>query len=186
MSETAGGCVYDGIPLDGVHVSVTADDEPGRVALAGPVLARGYRRRPADTAAAFRSGWFRTGDLGRLHPDGRLEVLGRADDLINTGGTKVAPAEVERVLAAQPGVREACVVGLSDPEWGEVVVAALAPADPAAPPAEDLLRAVVRARVGRAAVPKAVRFVPELPLCGPGKIDRRAVRSLFRPPACDP
>ncbi|GDY29437.1 o-succinylbenzoate--CoA ligase [Gandjariella thermophila] len=178
MSETAGGCVYDGTPLDGVRVSVTGGD-PGRIELAGPVLARGYRRRPADTAAAFVSGRFRTGDLGRLHPDGRLEVLGRVDDLINTGGAKVAPAEVERVLAAQAGVLEACVVGVPDREWGEVVVAALVPADPATPPGEDALRAAVRDRLGRAAAPKSLRFVAELPLRGPGKIDRRAVRSLF-------
>jgi o-succinylbenzoate---CoA ligase len=196
MSETAGGCVYDGAPLDGVEVSVrgpagasppgpAADGsgEPGRIELAGPVLARGYRRRPADTAAAFGSGRFRTGDFGRLHPDGRLEVLGRVDDLINTGGAKVAPAEVERVLAGQPGVLEACVVGMPDPEWGEAVAAALVPADAAAPPAEDALRAAVRGRLGRAAVPKSVRFVAELPLRGPGKIDRRAVRALFRSPA---
>ena len=212
MSETAGGCVYDGVPLDGVTVELDPD---GRILLGGPTLASGYlrpdgdgarargggagsavgiggpggdagggdpggsdagsgrtaeraatagggeagggnagggdagatraatqaatrprgdaggdRAAPARTAAgtgagsAFADGRFRTGDLGRWR-DGRLEVLGRADDVIVTGGEKVAPAAVERVLAAQPGVRAACVVGLPDAEWGQVVAAAV-------------------------------------------------------------
>ena len=111
------------------------------------------------TAAGFVGGdggrEFRTGDLGRW-VDGRLEVLGRVDDVVVTGGEKVAPAAVERVLAAQPGVRAACVVALPDPEWGAVVAAALvvegAPA--AGAPAVDDLRAAVRAALGRAAVPQ--------------------------------
>ncbi|KAA2264820.1 AMP-binding protein [Solihabitans fulvus] len=176
MSETASGCVYAGVPLDGVRVRL---DEVGRVSLAGPMLARGYRGRPADTAEAFADGWFRTGDLGRLDQAGGLEVLGRADDLINTGGVKVAPVLVERVLAAQPGVREACVLGVPDPEWGQAVVAAVVPVDGGAPPAEAALREAVRAAVGRAAAPKVVRFLPALPLRGPGKPDRIALRALF-------
>ncbi|WP_406688545.1 o-succinylbenzoate--CoA ligase [Saccharopolyspora sp. ID03-671] len=169
MSETAGGCVYDGVPLDVARVDVEGDLGPIR--LAGPMLARGYRNRP--DAEVFAGGWFRTGDLGRF-ADGRLEVLGRADDVIITGGEKVAPLPVERVLTEQPGVREACVLGVDDAEWGQAVVAAIVP-DPAAEPDVDALRAAVRARLGAAAAPKRIALLEELPLRGPGKPDRRAL-----------
>nr|BFF02463.1 o-succinylbenzoate--CoA ligase [Streptoalloteichus tenebrarius] len=223
MSETSGGCVYDGIPLDGTrvrlaevteleldgtepHESVGGDGGDsvsasvsasvgdvgtvgqigriGRIVLGGPTVARGYRGRPDLTAAAFgapRDGWFRTSDLGRRGDDGRWEVLGRVDDLVNTGGVKIAPVLVERALAATPGVLEACVVGVPDPEWGQAVVAAVVPVDPADPPSADALRGQVRERVGRAAAPKRVTFVRALPLRGPGKVDRTAVRRLFAP-----
>lgn len=197
MSETAGGCVYDRRPLTGVRISLGpetgAESDSARVAsrpgdeladfgtirLAGPMLATGYRQRPAETAAAFRNGWFETGDLGRLDVDGRLDVLGRADELINTGGVKVAPVLVERALTGVPGVLEACVLGMPDPEWGEAVVAAVVPVDPADPPQLAELHAAVRAAVGARAVPKTIRFLPRLPLRGPGKVDRHALRSVL-------
>lgn len=174
MSETAGGCVYDGAPLDGVRVAFDAD---GRISLGGPTLATGYLDDPAATAAAFADGWFRTGDLGRRR-DGRLEVLGRADDMIVTGAEKVPPAAVERVLAGRPGVRAVCVVGLPDPEWGQIVAAALV-VDPGAAPEPDALRAAVRAELGRAAVPRLMVTVPAIPLRGVGKPDRAAVAVLL-------
>lgn len=169
MSETSGGCVYDGLPLDGVHVRLV----DGRIEIRGPVLALGYQ-------GGERFGeWFRTGDLGRILPDGTLEVLGRADDVIISGGENIAPALVERALAAQRGVHEACVVGLPDPEWGQVVAAAIVPEDSTRPPDVDALRAVVGDTIGRFAVPKRVIFVSSLPLRGPGKVDRRAVAGSF-------
>ncbi|MPZ83912.1 MAG: AMP-binding protein [Actinophytocola sp.] len=174
MSETAGGCVYDGFPLDGVGVRLSA----GVVELSGPMLASGYRLAPAATAASFVDGWFRTTDLGALRPDGSLEILGRADFVINTGGVKVAPSAVEAVLTAQPGVAEACVVDLPSVEWGQLVAAAIVPAGPA-PAVADLLDAV-RAALGGPAVPKLVRFADALPQRGPGKVDRSAVRELLR------
>jgi len=173
MSETCGGCVYDGLPLAGVEAHVAPD---GRLSLAGPVLATGYLGDPALTAEAFVDGRFVTGDLGRW-VDGRLVVLGRADDMIVTGGEKVAPAAVERVLAAQPGVAAACVVGVPDPEWGQAVAAAIVPTG--AGPDLDGLRAAVRAVEGRAAVPRRMRLIPELPLRGVGKPDRAAVAVLL-------
>jgi O-succinylbenzoic acid--CoA ligase len=176
MSETASGCVYDGRPLDIVTLRLAADD---RIELAGPMLANGYRRDPDLTAKVFHDGWFRTGDAGRWTEDGRLEVLGRADDLINTGGVKVPPTLVERVLAAQPGVREACVVGLPDPRWGQAVMAVVVPLDPADPPEPTRLADAVRDEIGRAAVPKRFGFTDRLPLCGPGKVDRAAVRAFL-------
>jgi len=176
MSETAGGCVYDGQPLDGVRVRLSG----GVIELSGPVLASGYRRDPAGTAAAFVDGWFRTTDLGELAADGTLTVLGRADFMINTGGVKVAPAAVEAVLVAQPGVAEACVVGLADEEWGQRVAAAVVPVDPARLPSVEELRAAVRARLGGPATPKLVRFVDALPLQGPGKVNRIGVKDMLR------
>lgn len=182
MSETAGGCVYDGKPLDGVRVRIDGSDggTGGTVHLAGPVLASGYRLDPAATAEAFADGWFRTTDLGELRPDGTLVVLGRADFMINTGGVKVAPAAVEDVLTAQPGVAEACVVDLPSEEWGQLVAAAVVPTDPANPPEVSALRAAVRERLGGPAVPKLVRFTDHLPLRGPGKVDRNGVKDLLR------
>ncbi|MFT7836316.1 o-succinylbenzoate--CoA ligase [Saccharothrix sp. BKS2] len=169
MSETSGGCVYDGLPLDGVRVRLV----DGRIEVRGPVLALGYR-------GGERFGeWFRTGDLGHIHPDGVLEVLGRADDVIISGGENIPPTLVERVLVAQRGVREACAVGLPDPEWGQVVAAAVVPEDPGHLPDPDALRAAVGLSIGRFAVPKRVIFVSELPLRGPGKVDRRAVFGTF-------
>jgi O-succinylbenzoic acid--CoA ligase len=176
MSETAGGCVYDGVPLDGVRVLL---DAGGGIALGGPTLATGYLDRPVETARAFDSGWFRTGDIGRWQ-DGRLDVLGRADDMIISGGEKVAPAAVERVLLAQPGVSAACVVGVPDLEWGQLVAAVIV-VESAAAARPDRLRAAVRAELGRAAGPRVVRTVSEIPQLGIGKPDRLAVAALLAP-----
>lgn len=172
MTETCGGCVYDGLPLDGVQVRLAES----RIEITGDVLALGYRDGaplPGD------DGWYRTDDLGQLN-DGRLQVLGRADDVINTGGVKVAAGAVEQALRTHPGVRTACAVGLPDPEWGDVVAALVVPTDPAHPPSTADLAAVVRDAQGRAAVPKRVHFVDEVPLRGPGKVDRAAVRRLLQ------
>ncbi|WP_285100846.1 AMP-binding protein [Promicromonospora sp. MEB111] len=227
MSETSGGCVYDGVPLAGVRVRLTDATGPGDAAgaaagagpttgvveLSGPVLAEGYVGDPGATAAAFRTDpdgtrWFRTSDLGRLD-HGRLTILGRADDVILTGGVNVAPAAVEDAIAGHlarlgtPG--EACVVGVPDDEWGQVVVAVLAlpghtpaagtpqnqpenqaPEDQA--PEERLpladgggellagLRTAVGRLLGAPAAPRRVYVTPALPTRGPGKVDRRAVR----------
>ncbi len=172
MSETCGGCVYEGRPLEGVTVTL---EEDGRIRLGGTTLAAGYRGAVSDAdRAAFTPDGFRTNDLGAWRPDGRLEVLGRADDVIVTGGEKVAPATVERALLAQDGVREACAVGLPDPEWGARVVAAVVGDGLDA----DALRAAVAPALGRAA-PRAVAVLDALPLRGIGKPDRAAVRAHF-------
>jgi len=177
MSETCGGCVYDGVPLDGVQVRTGAD---GQIRIGGPVVFSGYRNRPDLTAAALDDGWFLTSDVGRLGADGRLTVRGRADEMINTGGEKVAPAEVAAILAGCPGVREAVVFGEPDPEWGEQVTAAVVPVDLAAPPDLAQLRAAVRQRMPSYAAPKALILVTELPLLPSGKPDLAAIRALGR------
>jgi o-succinylbenzoate---CoA ligase len=164
MTETCGGCVYDGIPLDGVRVRIGDDD---RIWLGGPVLFSGYRPGPA----APGDGWFRTGDLGRMESAGRLVVRGRADDVINTGGYMVVPDEVARALQTCPGVRDAAVVGQPDPEWGERVVAVVVPADPDDPPTLELLRMHVRERLPRYAAPSRVVMVDAVPMLPSGKHD---------------
>jgi o-succinylbenzoate---CoA ligase len=175
MSETCGGCVYDGVPLDGVQVETGAG---GRVRIAGPVLFSGYRLRPDLTAAACDGRWFVTSDLGGTGPDGRLVIRGRADDVIITGGENVVADEVAGVLANSPGVREAVVVGQPDAEWGELVTAVIVAADPARPPTLEQLRAVVRAELPAAAAPRAFLLVSAIPMLPSGKPDRELLKQL--------
>ncbi len=177
MSETCGGCVYDGEPLDGVSARTGPG---GRIELAGPVLFSGYRGRPDLTAGVLDGGWFITSDVGEVAASGRLTVRGRADGMINTGGEKVAADEVASVLEACPGVREAVVVGRPDPEWGEVVTAIVVPADPADPPGLDTLRGFARGRLPDYAAPRAVVLLPAVPLLASGKPDLQALRRLAR------
>lgn len=117
MSETCGGCVYDGVPLNGVEVRI--DDD--RILVRGPMLFDGYENEPERTAAAFEDGWLRTNDVGRLD-DGVLTVLGREDDVIISGGVKVPAQAVETMLAP---VGNVVVFGAPDEEWGERVVVAV-------------------------------------------------------------
>jgi O-succinylbenzoic acid--CoA ligase len=180
MTETAGGCVYDGWPLDGVHLRMAGNDaEAGRIELAGPMLATGYLDAPEEDVRALRGGWYRSSDLGRIDEQGRLQVLGRADEVIVTGGLKVVPAEVEAVLTGLPGVAAACVLGLPDPEWGERVTAVVIPTDPARPPDPGALGVAARSLLSRAQVPKEIILLDALPLRGVGKPDRGALRSML-------
>lgn len=178
MSETSGGCVYDGAPLPGVRVDVDAD---GRVSLGGPVVAAGYADRPALTAERFRTDpdgtrWFLTDDRG-VWRAGRLTVLGRLDDVVVTGGHKVEPRDVEAALRRLPGVRDALVVGVPDPEWGQRVAALVVPADRPLP--TEQLRRGLRPLLPRHAVPRQVVWSDSIPLLGSGKPDRAAARELL-------
>lgn len=174
MSETCGGCVYDGLPLDGV-TAVPGPD--GRIRISGPVLFSRYRLQRGMTAQALADGVFRTADLGYRGPDGRLVIRGRADDVINTGGEKVVPGEVEAVLGTSPQVADVVVVGVPDAEWGEQVTAFVVATDPAHPPALDQLRAIVRQALSARAAPKKVFVMPVFPLLPSGKPDRAALRA---------
>jgi O-succinylbenzoic acid--CoA ligase len=169
MTETGSGVVYDGWPLDGVGIRIGADSE---IELRGPMLLRTYRFEddPKDT-----DGWFRTGDAGRLSPEGELEVFGRRDDCIRTGGESVWPVAVEAVLRTHPGVAEAVVLGEPDPEWGERVVAVVETND-ATPPTLDELRELVRGVLGPVAAPKQLRLVEALPRTAIGKVRRDVLR----------
>ncbi|WP_328294576.1 o-succinylbenzoate--CoA ligase [Kineococcus sp. NBC_00420] len=168
-SETSGGCVYDGVPLPGVVPAL----EDGRLTLTGPVLARGYRGMPGH--AAFAGGAFRTDDTAVLE-GGRVRVLGRVDDLITTGGLKVAPGLVEEALTGLAGVGEVVVVGVPDPEWGQRIVAVIVASGTA--PSLEQVRARVSAVVARHAAPRQLLLLEELPLRGPGKPDRTRLREL--------
>ena len=205
MSETGGGCVYNGRPLEGVEVTIQAPDAEGagRILISGPVLAEDYLQPPShspadspggrsggrsdDGGGFHRSGARRvlaTSDRGRLHPDGRLEVLGRLDDVIITGGVKVEPRHVEEALTGIDGVAEACVVGLPDEQWGSTVVAAVVletGRGPGSPKRRDgaALREAVRARLDGAHAPKRVVVLEALPLRPSGKVDRREVARLL-------
>lgn len=171
MTETCGGCVYNGVALDGVRVELAAD---GRIRLAGPMLAHGYRLRP-DLDDAFDGGWFTTSDLGSLNDGGRLTVLGRSDDVAVSGGENVPLAAVDLAVASHPDVAEALSVAVPDAEWGERVVVAVVPADAQHPPSLDDVRAYVRERHPVAYAPKELHVLEALPTLPGGKTDRRAL-----------
>lgn len=224
MSETCGGCVYDGQPLPGVSMDV--DQATGAIWLSGPMLATGYlgdeeltRRcfvsRPdsqagegtsdaGETASAAESTetgtgagsdtgagelarrWFITSDRGQI-VDGRLQVLGRLDDVIISGGIKVEPGPIEALLALNPLVSECAVVGLPDPTWGQAVTAVVVPAstpglgrvDQGAIVAQ--IRVYLEQKLSGAQCPKQVLLADALPYKGIGKVDRRALaQSLAR------
>lgn len=177
MSETCGGCVYDGVPLHGVEVDLRdVENGVGRIALAGPMLFNGYRLRPESTEAVRDGRWFVTADLGRFTGAGALQVLGRVDDIINTGGEKVVAGEVARELSHHPAVGDVVVVGRADPEWGERVTAVVVPAEPDAPPTLEELRQHARVRLPGYAAPRELELVAEIPLLASGKPDRNALR----------
>ena len=186
MSETCGGCVYDGIPLDGVDVDIDTGagagggNGRGRIRIAGPVLFSGYRLRPDLSAAATDGRWFLTSDIGSVDGSGRLRVHGRADDVINTGGYKVLPGEVTAAVSSHPGVRDAAVIGLPDREWGERVTVVVVPADPGAPPALAELRDHVGGLLPGYAAPQQLVLVGQIPALASGKPDLAALKARLR------
>ncbi len=171
MTETCGGCVYDGRPLLGAEVDVVE----GRIRLRGPMLATGYLDpSPADVNRFTPDGWFVTDDLGRLFTDTdgvtRIEVLGRSDDMINTGGVKVAPTTVEAAVRSLAGVRDVVVLAIADPEWGECVGAIVVPADPSVPPTLEELRDAVSQQLPPSHVPRELIITDAIERDGLGKL----------------
>lgn len=193
MSETCGGCVYDGRPLAGLQVRL----EEGRVHLAGPMLADGYVDARGELDARVTTErfvgvdgtrWFCTDDRGELADDGRLRILGRVDDVIITGGHKVEPREVESALRALPEVDDAVVVGLPDPEWGQVVGAFVVPAAPwrDIPSGSAAWRQVLRQALPphtlpEHALPRRVAVRDAIPLLPSGKPDVQRIRRWLDP-----
>ncbi|WP_332662715.1 AMP-binding protein [Aeromicrobium sp.] len=169
MSETCGGCVYDGLPLDGVRVRV---DEAGQVHLAGPVLFDGYADAEA-TARVLRDGWFATADLGSIDEDGRLHITGRIDDVVISGGVNVPTPAVAARLREHPAVSAAEVVGVPDDEWGHRVVAFVVGRLDL-----ETARAWVAERHPRSWAPRDVVVLDALPLLGNGKVDRMHLKEL--------
>ncbi len=156
-----------GPPLPGVEMAI---GHSGEILVSGPTVAPG---------AAREDGWLHTGDLGRLDGEGHLWVTGRMSDRILTGGVTVDPGEVEAVLRGHPGVGEVAVVGLPDEEWGELVGAVVVSRSNPPPSAEELDR-LARSVLSSPKRPRTFRFVPSLPRNVNGKVDREALRALFR------
>jgi O-succinylbenzoic acid--CoA ligase len=179
MTETGSGVVYDGVPLDGVEVALAhfgdgSDD--GQILLRAPMLMRCYRDGEEGRILGpdgSRS-WFATGDAGYLTQQGTLAVRGRVTEVIVTGGEKVWPDAVERVLAPHPAVAEVAVWKRPDPEWGERVVAWVVPAG--GPPGPEDLIELVKATLAPWAAPKEIVFTTELPRTPSGKVRREDLR----------
>lgn len=166
LTETGSGVVYDGRPLDGVEVRISAD---GEVHVRGPMLLRCYR----DGTDPKIDGWLPTGDEGRWNDDGTLRVLGRRGDLIITGGENVWPEPVEAVLRRHPAVADAAVAGTPDAEWGQAVTAFVVPVGP--PPSLDDLRAAVRDELPAYCAPRRLELVAQIPRTSLGKPRRSAL-----------
>jgi acyl-CoA synthetase (AMP-forming)/AMP-acid ligase II len=152
--------------------------EVGEVVARGPTLMDGYWAMPERTAEAMADGWLRTGDLGRFDAEGCLFIAGRAKDMIVSGGEKIYPLEVERLLKQYPGVRDCALVGVPDHEWGESVLAVVVP--DGEPPDPDALRRHVRGQLAGYKTPKYVEFVDALPVtAATGKVQKAVLRERF-------
>ncbi len=180
MTETGSGLVYDGVPLDGVELAIGDGRRgaPGEILVRGPMLLRAYR----DGSEPFLpGGWLPTGDAGSIGADGRLAVHGRMAEVVVTGGEKVWPVAVERVLAGHPAVAEVAVAGRPDPEWGQRVVAYLVPVPGQDPPGLDELRDLVKAELGPWAAPRELVPVASLPRTASGKVRRADLAGRANP-----
>ena len=199
MTETSGGCVYDGIPLPGVSVRLHLPDTDGIgiIELSGPMLADGYLlsveepprgvSKPQDWSTFYTENgtrWFRTSDLGRFLPDGKLEVIGRADDVIVTGGLNIHPHLVEDAVSIAWHTltgREAqvAVTGQPHPKWGQEIVAIIEHPAPLPDTQVSDLKAKVRELIGPIATPKQIITTPDLPKLPTGKKDRKSLAKLL-------
>jgi O-succinylbenzoic acid--CoA ligase len=163
MTETVGGVVYEGRPLDGVRVRI----RDGVAEFNSPTLLRCYR----DGSVPLTAGWYRTGDVATLDESG-LQIHGRADDLIISGGENVWPGPVENILGRHPKVAAVAVVGRPDEAWGERVVAVVVPSDPHDPPTVSELRLLVKAQLPAWNAPASLEIVEALPTTALGKVRR--------------
>lgn len=180
-AETCGGCVYDGEPLDGVEVRIGEGELEGRILLGGDTVAAGYLDAARASKAAFvEEGdvrWYITGDLGELSDDGKLTVLGRADDVIITGGVKASAAYIQGKLEELDGVTAAFVTGVPSREWGQAVAAYVAVTDPSP---EGLKGFTARREKALGVLaPKTVLANKEMPMLPNGKPDRMAMIDLL-------
>jgi O-succinylbenzoic acid--CoA ligase len=172
MTETGSGVVYDGIPLPGVEFMALE----GELCVRTPTLFRSYRNAPRpEVVGPDGLTWFPTGDAGEV-VDGRIRVKGRLGYVINTGGEKVWPEDLEAIFVNVEGVRDVAVTSVDDPEWGQRVVALVVSDDETI---DDTLREVAIERLGPWAKPKEIRHVVAIPRTGNGKIRRSELANLF-------
>jgi malonyl-CoA/methylmalonyl-CoA synthetase len=170
-----------GMPLPGVEVRIAGprgvlpQGEAGAIEVRGPNVFKGYWKLPEKTAEEFRDGWFVTGDLGAFDAEGYLSILGRARDLVISGGLNVYPAEIEAALDDLPGVAASAVIGVPHPDFGEAVVACLVAA-PGARLEEAAVRGALRDRLAAFKIPKRVLVLPDLPRNAMGKVQKAALR----------
>ena len=170
-------------PGTGVEIAIFNDDgaalppgSAGEVVIRGPNVMHGYENNPQANAGAFFDGWFRTGDLGTLDDAGYLRLISRIKELINRGGEKIAPREIDEVLESHPAVREAVAFGVPHPTWGEEVAAAVVLKAPAT---ERELLAHCRTRLADFKVPKRLHIVDSIARTPTGKVQRRFVAEQF-------
>ena len=168
MSETAGGCVYNGIPLPGVAITITGE---GRVFIKAPQLALGY----LDESPGFQDGGFLTQDLGRWSDQERLEIIGRADEVIISGGIKIALGEIESRIKSMPQLNDVHLFTRVSAEWGEEIVCAVATSEEIS---LTQIRDFVAEVMPRESAPRALILLEEMPLRGIGKPDRDTLRGL--------
>jgi fatty-acyl-CoA synthase len=159
----------------GRHV---AEGDPGEICVRGPLLMSGYLNKPEETALAFSGDWLHTGDVAIRDPDGFLRIVDRKKDMIVTGGFNVFAREIEDVLTELTGVRQAAIIGVPDPKWGEAVKAVVV-LEPFAQVSAEQIIAHVRERKGAVQAPKTVEFVDALPLSALGKPDKKALRLRY-------
>ena len=174
-----------GRPLPGVDVRILDDGgrevpagESGEVVTRGPQIAKGYHNRPRENAEAFRDGWFRTGDIGRMDDEGYLFVLDRKKDMVVTGGENVYTSEVEAAICQHPGVRDVAVIGVPDERYGEALFAVIVPAPGRNLTAEEMI-AHCRGRIGGYKIPRRMAFVDALPRSAIGKIMKQDLRRTY-------
>jgi malonyl-CoA/methylmalonyl-CoA synthetase len=178
-------CGSVGRALPGVRVRVTGEDgaatteQVGAIEVKGPNVFAGYWRMPEKTQEGFTAdGFFRTGDMGRMSADGYLTIVGRAKDLIITGGLNVYPKEIEERIDALPGVIESAVIGVEDPDFGEAVTAVVVAANGCSATEAGII-AALKAEIASFKVPKRVHFVPDLPRNAMGKVEKAVLRKRY-------
>ena len=180
MSETCGGCVFDGLALSGVNISLSTKEatDPGRISVSGSVLASGYRLRPDLDAVSFIDGALQTHDVGRLDQAGLLHVLGRLDDVIMVGGVSVALGAVESVIRHHPDISDVAVVDVVDDLWGALPIAYIVTSKTQVDQMKlsEEVKSAVAQQIGRAATPRSIAFVNQLPMLDSGKVDRLSLR----------
>jgi 2,3-dihydroxybenzoate-AMP ligase len=174
-------CPDDEIRIVDDNGDPVPDGQTGVLLTRGPYTPRGYYRAAEHNARSFTpDGWYRTGDIVRLHPSGNLVVEGRDKDMINRGGEKISAEEVENLLYQVPGIAQVAAVAVPDPELGERVCAVVVPVAGEAPALEDIAAALTAMEVARYKIPERLLTVAELPLTKVGKVDKKALREIAR------